>query len=525
MPCPHFSISIVKRSAGQSAVASAAYQSGAALFSEHDNEPKAYSEKSGIVHAEIMLCTNAPPEYSDRNTLWNAVEKAEIQWNSQLARKIVLALPNEVPKDQYPHMLRDYCAEHFVSRGMCVDFAIHDKGDGNPHAHIMLTMRSIGEDGRFMPKATKEYVLDENGERIKLPSGEWKTHKVNTNDWNEQSNAEVWRSGWAKLQNEYLERAHSQERVDLRSFERQGIDQVPTVHMGPAAQHMEKRGIKTELGNLNRDIKAFNKLMHRIMSMIRGLSSWINAMVAQRDQLDTPPTVFDMLRQYINVRYNERMNWSSTAKLNGTVNDSQDIQVAVWFMQEHKLETMEDIQGMLDQCRTRVDEIGAAVKANNSRIDLLNRIMASVDRMHELQPVYSKYKGIYFKTRKDKYYADHKQEIDEYNKIRKFLLKNGATIVDGKLNISVSSMRSEIYALEHDSRERQKDLGTLNYDLDRLKKIQYYINYADEHSDALRALPKFKKTALQKEVDEILQQKKQPQQQTTTQAKRSKPSL
>ena len=96
---------------------------------------------------------------------------------------------------------------------------------------------------------------------------------------------------------------------------------------------------------------------------------------------------------------------------------------------------------------------------------------------------------------------------------------------DYKLNISVSSMRSEIYALEHDSRERQKDLGTLNYDLDRLKKIQYYINYADEHSDALRALPKFKKTALQKEVDEILQQKKQPQQQTTTQAKRSKPSL
>lgn len=131
MPCPHFSISLVKRSLNQSAVAGAAYQSGEPLFSEYDQKRKSYSEKRGIVHAEILLPAHAPPEYADRATLWNAVEAVEKQWNSQLARRIILALPREVPPDQYAQMLRDYCNEHFVSKGMCVDFAIHDKGDGN----------------------------------------------------------------------------------------------------------------------------------------------------------------------------------------------------------------------------------------------------------------------------------------------------------------------------------------------------------------------------------------------------------
>ena len=181
-----------------------------------------------------MLPANAPPEYSDRNTLWNAAEKIEKQWNAQLARRIVLALPREVPADQYPAMLQDFCREHFVSKGMCVDFAIHDKGDGNPHVHIMLTMRAMGEHGEWLPKSKKVYDLDESGNRIRLPSGNWKSHKEDTVDWNEQSKAEIWRHGWEVVTNRYLEQNGRPERVDLRSFERQGIDLAPTIHLGPA---------------------------------------------------------------------------------------------------------------------------------------------------------------------------------------------------------------------------------------------------------------------------------------------------
>lgn len=127
IPCPHFKITIVKRSQGQSAVAGAAYQSGERLFSEYDQRTKFYNKKKELVHAEIMLPSYAPPGYADRATLWNAVEAVENQWNSQLARRIVLAFPVEVPKEQYLSMIKEFCQEQFVSKGMIADFAIHMK--------------------------------------------------------------------------------------------------------------------------------------------------------------------------------------------------------------------------------------------------------------------------------------------------------------------------------------------------------------------------------------------------------------
>ena len=253
MPCPHHDIKIIQRSKRQSAVASAAYQSGERLFSEYDQKQKYYSHKSEIVHTEIMLPPHAPPEYADRNTLWNAAEAIEKQWNSQLARRFVLAIPRELPPEQYADLIRDYCREFFVSKGMIADFAIHDKGDGNPHAHILLTMRAMDETGKWLPKSRKVYDLDENGERIRLASGRWKSHKEDTVDWNDQKYAEIWRQGWADIANRYLEAIGSPERLDLRSYARQGIDKIPTVHMGPAVSQLEKKGIQTNIGNLNRD--------------------------------------------------------------------------------------------------------------------------------------------------------------------------------------------------------------------------------------------------------------------------------
>ena len=227
LPCPHYDIRIVQRSENESAVAAAAYQSGEKLFSEYDQEQKYYSHKSEIVHKEIMLPPHAPSEYADRNTLWNAAEAVEKQWNSQLARRVILAIPRELPTEQYADLLRDYCREFFVSKGMCADFAIHNKGDGNPHAHILLTMRAMDEKGKFLPKSRKVYDLDENGERIRLPSGRWKSHKENTVDWNDQKYAEIWRQGWSDTVNRYLEAAGRTERLDLRSYARQGIDKIP----------------------------------------------------------------------------------------------------------------------------------------------------------------------------------------------------------------------------------------------------------------------------------------------------------
>ena len=152
MPCPHYDIAIIKRSKGMGAVKSAAYQSAENIYSEYDHK-KYYnrSKEKELFHKEILLPAHAPPQYADRSTLWNAVEKEEKQWNAQVARRIVVPIPREVPKERHVEMMREYCMNEFVLRGMIADLAIHDKGDGNPHAHILLTMRAMDEDGKWLP--------------------------------------------------------------------------------------------------------------------------------------------------------------------------------------------------------------------------------------------------------------------------------------------------------------------------------------------------------------------------------------
>ena len=287
MPCPHNEITIVQRSQRQSAVAAAAYQSGEKLFCEYDQEVKHYPEKRGIVHNEILLPPNAPQEYADRNTLWNAAEAVEKQWNSQLARRWVLTIPREIPPDQYAVLVREFCEQQFVSKGMIADFAIHDPHPPghNPHAHVMLTMRAMDEHGKWLPKSRKVYDLDENRERIKLPSGRWKSHKEDTVDWNDQKYCEIWRHEWEVIQNRYLEANDRPERVDLRSYARQGLDIVPTVHEGAAVRQMEKRGIQTNIGNLNREIRAANNLMKSIRQLIQNLKGWITELGEKRKEL------------------------------------------------------------------------------------------------------------------------------------------------------------------------------------------------------------------------------------------------
>lgn len=133
-------------------------------------------------------------------TAWSKLKKA---CNSQLARELEVALPIELSREEQVRLVRAYCSSQFVSRGMCADFNIHDTGSGNPHAHILLTMRPMDAQGKWLPKSKKEYVLDENGEKIRLPSGRYKTRKVDLVDWNNRENAEVWRKAWADLANEF----------------------------------------------------------------------------------------------------------------------------------------------------------------------------------------------------------------------------------------------------------------------------------------------------------------------------------
>lgn len=281
----HCSIKIIGRSDGKSAVASSAYRSGEKLMDDRTGLIHDFTKKSGVVFTEVSLPAHAPPEYADRNVLWNAVEKVEKKSIAQLAREIEVALPKELSRECQIEIVRRYVQENFVSVGMYADWALHDKGDGNPHAHIMLTMRGIKPDGSWAQKEKKIYALDEEGNRIPLidpATGEqklgkrneklWKRITVEPNDWNDHSKAEIWRKSWADICNEYLS---LEQQIDHRSYKRQELDLEPTIHEGYRARKMEKAGFVSNRCEYNRIVRKLNELKGRWLLTVKELQKTI----------------------------------------------------------------------------------------------------------------------------------------------------------------------------------------------------------------------------------------------------------
>ena len=239
----HLSVSIIGRSAGRSAVACAAYRAGAKLTDERYGEIHDYSPRKGISETGILAPQHAPPWVSDRERLWNAVEANERRKDAQLSREFNLAFPDGLNQEQRRELLDDFLKEQIASRGLVADWAIHrpsNNGDQrNWHAHVMTTMRSVSEEG-FEP------LKDRN--------------------LNRPEQLQEWREAWANLQNRAFDRYQIRDanggirKVDHRSYEAQGINQEATVHLGPHATAMERRGVSTDLGELNREIQANNEL-------------------------------------------------------------------------------------------------------------------------------------------------------------------------------------------------------------------------------------------------------------------------
>ena len=479
MPVPHLEIRIVQRSKGSSAVAGAAYQAGEKLFSEYDQKMKNYLYKKEVVYTEVMLPTNAPPGYADRATLWNAAEEVEKQWNSQLARRFVVALPRETPTEMYPQMMQEYCREHFVSKGMCCDFAIHDPDPPghNPHCHIMLTMRAIDENGKWLPKSRKVYDLDENGERIRLPSGNWKSHKEDTVDWNDQKYAEIWRQGWADTANRYLEAIGSPERLDLRSYARQGIDKIPTVHMGPAVSQLEKKGIQTNIGNLNRDIKAANSLMQSIRQMVRSLKGWLSGLKEKKAALlealeqAKEPTIPELLSRYLDKRSEERTGWTSKGKLKGTVGDFNKVMEALDFLRQKEISTVESLDAYLDEASAQAVSIREEIRPMEKRVKEIDRLLFHIGNFEANKPVHAKYAAIRWKKPKEKYAADHKEELDAYNAALRYFKVH----LDGA-KYSTKKLAGEQAQLSENIASKTEALTAVQEDVKILRDVRHWLN-------------------------------------------------
>ncbi len=307
----HCSIKVVSRAGGRSAVASAAYRAGEKLYNEETGLTHDFTHKGGVVMNEVILPDNAPRRYLDREVLWNEVQQIEKRSDAQFAREIEVALPNEMKRDQQIECVRSFIRDNFVKEGMIADWALHDKGDGNPHAHILLTLRGIDEHEQWQQKQktvfangrdekgrpiydptkpsydpkkkeeTSQYripQLDKDGkQKVRVRKGKgteylWEKITVPENDWNDHNKAEIWRSSWAEHCNRYLAK---DKQIDHRSYARQGIDQVPTIHEGVVARQMEAEGKLADRCQINRDVRERNSLRKQIREITEEITKLI----------------------------------------------------------------------------------------------------------------------------------------------------------------------------------------------------------------------------------------------------------
>jgi hypothetical protein len=359
----HLHMQIISRGSGKSAVAAASYRSGDALTNEYDGTPFDYSRKGGIIHSEILLPTNAPAEFADRSTLWNAVEKIEKASNSQLAREIEIALPIELTTEQNIALARRYVQQTYVNKGMAADICWHapDKETPNPHAHIMLTMRPFNEDRSWGGKQRKEYILDEQGNKIyDKKKRQYACRSVPSTDWNEHSNAEVWRAAWADAVNAELEKRGHAERIDHRSYERQGIEQIPTVHLGVSVTQMERRGVVTERGDVNREIEFANSEIRQLRARANRVKSWLD-----ENKVNTPPPLYDIFMALADAPHG--------TKQSDKLNHVQLMAKTLMFVQENHI-------GDLIDLADKVDEIHRACTDSYERKKKIERRVATLDK-------------------------------------------------------------------------------------------------------------------------------------------------
>lgn len=472
----HLCIKIISRGKGKSAVAAASYRSGEKIKNEYDGIVHDFTRKGGIAHTEILLPQNAPQEFSDRGTLWNSVEKIEKSKNSQLAREIEIALPKELNREKHIELVREYVKENFVKVGMCADIALHDKNDGNPHAHILLTMRPLNEDKTWGAKSKKEYILDENGEKVKLKNGNYKTRKINTVDWNEQDKAEEWRKTWADITNKYLEENSIQEKVDHRSYQRQGIEEIPTIHLGVSASQMEKKGIATDRGNINREIRKQNRLLQEIKLRIKALMRWIRG-IGKEEKAET-----DKLKSTLPPKENLLSVFENLIRKNAD-NHNTDLEKYIesyQFLKEKNIISLSELKESIVTLRDKNYKTTRAIKDTEKKIDGKVQLIDQAEKYLKYKDIYKAYTKLK-KIKQEDFYNEHTAELILFESARKHLKEH----LGESKTLNISKWKSELTTLKKDKKSLYSQILEIREEVEHAEKVKTCIEQLQEQEKQL----------------------------------------
>ena len=472
----HLSIKIISRGKGKSAVAASAYRSGEKIKNEYDGIVHDFTRKGGIAHTEILLPENAPQEFLDRGTLWNSVEKIEKSKNSQLAREIEVALPKELDREKQIELIREYVKENFVKVGMCADIALHDKNDGNPHCHILLTMRPLNEDTTWGAKSKKEYILDENREKIKLKNGNYKTRKINTTDWNEQDKAEEWRKAWADITNKYLEENSIQNKVDHRSYLRQGIEQIPTIHLGVSATQMEKKGIATDRGNINREIKHQNAILREISRRIKALLNWIRG-IGKEEKAENENTKSTLPPKENLLSFFENLIHKNADKNNA---DLEKYIESYQLLKEKNITSINQLKESITDLRDKNYKTTRALKDTEKKIDDRIQLIDQSEKYLKNKDTYKVYAKLK-KSKQEYFYNEHTAELILFESTKKYLKDH----LGESKTLAISKWKTEVSTLKKEKKSLYNQILEIREEVEQAEKVKTCIEQLQEQKRQL----------------------------------------
>ena len=537
----HLEAKVVSRGAGRSAVAASAYLSCSRLYNDYDGIQHDYTKKQGLVWQQVFLPEYAPQEWKDREQLWNDVEEVETAKDSRLAREFVVALPIEMSRQEQIELLHEFIREQFVSDGMCADAAIHDTDGHNPHAHILLTVRPLDEQGKWQYKTEKEYLCMKNGEERGFTAAEFKAaqnegwekqypYKVGkkkvymtpsaaeaqglvradkhpkstrygrqnsiSERWNSEEQLAAWRAAWADVSNRYLERSGREERIDHRSNAARGIDEIPTIHEGVTAQALKRKGIISDRCEINRQIREQNKLIRAIRDEITKLKNTIMTSVpALAKALETARKGILLLR------YSWLYHTGAAKTLDARI---QEIQPSY--------ERFREVRRFLREKSRQKKALTAELKALSPtsflrRGDIKQELAAVTEDMGELKSELSMLLADFGKTDAEGM-KDVKQQLDAMTaskagletiaakaadsmdtEIEKFraLQEQAKTVNTAELHTARMELRGEMTAAV---REKIKDTFGKSYDYDRFRQADRDVSelLGEPHPDEQRSV-------------------------------------
>ncbi len=459
-------ISVVSRGGskgGGSAVDASGYIDREKRKSEYDGHTYHPDAKEDLVHKEVDLPDNAPREYLDPNVLWNAVEMVEKNKNAQLCRMMKASLPNSWSYEVAEETVRKYVMDNFVSKGMCCEWAIHDsvnkQGQRNLHFHCLMTIRAMDENGKWLPKQRKIYILDENGNKIRRGKNYLcKTEQVT--DWNDRGKAKEWRKNLSNLINETNEALKINETWEHRSFKELGLDIPPTIHLGSEANALENKGIKTERGNYNRKVMELRGLSRFIDITTVVVENYKKAVVQKAAAVKNE--IVDLIDKVVKRHNFLQLPLVSGFYLRKVSNRQllQDPKNMISFLEKNGIRSFDELASFSHDHSSEYNRLADKYNSYGTQI---KKVMAKIEAYDKLKP----YLNVFRKSEslkgiaKWKYDREHKEMLELYPdrlKVFRKIVPKGEKIEVEKWHDEVSGLLDKRFSIEE---QLDKEVGEL----------------------------------------------------------------